>query len=237
MSLVSPSTISRLKPDEGTAGYLLFSVQHEDLVKLLAERSIPAVIVNGREPLMRLDAVAPANRTGGYLGASHLLQLGHRKILNLSFSPRPTIRDRIAGSRLAMQEAGVELNDDLTIELEAMRTNLAYQAIKYRLDSRGGQDFTAILCCNDACAFGAIAALTEAGLRVSDDVSVVGFDDIPTAALNSVPLTTIRVDAQDIGARSVNRLIERIRSQDHLATYTETAVKLVVRESTARAPD
>jgi LacI family transcriptional regulator len=88
------------------------------------------------------------------------------------------------------------------------------------------------LCCNDACAFGAMAALTESGLGVPSDVSVVGFDDIPAAALNSVPLTTIRVEAEDIGARSVNRLIERIRSQDNLATYTETAVKLVVRDST-----
>ena len=65
------------------------------------------------------------------------------------------------------------------------------------------------------------------------DVSVVGFDDIPTAALNSVPLTTIRVESEDIGARSVNRLVERMRGQDQIATYTETAVKLVSRESTA----
>ncbi|MDN3721969.1 substrate-binding domain-containing protein [Roseibium salinum] len=88
------------------------------------------------------------------------------------------------------------------------------------------------MCCNDDCAFGAIAALTEAGLSVPGDVSVVGFDDIPTAALNSVPLTTIRVEAEDIGARSINRLVERIRGQDKLATYTETAVSLVVRSST-----
>jgi DNA-binding LacI/PurR family transcriptional regulator len=233
MKLVGPSGMARLEPDEETAGYLLLSMQPDALIELLSERAIPAVIVNGREPLMRLDAVAPANRTGGYLGAHHLLELGHRRILTLSHSPRPTIRDRIAGSRKAMREAGVNTDDDLMIELEAMRTNLAYQAIRERLEARGGCDFTAILCCNDSCAFGAIAALTDAGLTVPGDVSVVGFDDIPTAALNSVPLTTIRVETEDIGARSVNRLIERIRSQDQLATYTETAVKLVVRDSTS----
>ena len=232
MKLVGPSGMARLEPDEDSSGYLLFSMQHEDMVQLLSERRIPAVIVNGREPLMRLDAVAPANHTGGYLGARHVLSLGHTRILSLSHSPRPTIRDRMAGSREAMQEAGVEIVEGMTIELDAMRTNLAYQAVKQRIDSKGGRDFTAILCCNDACAFGAIAALTEAGLSVPGDVSVVGFDDIPTAALNSVPLTTIHVEAEDIGARSVNRLIERIRSQDHLATYTETAVRLVVRDST-----
>jgi DNA-binding LacI/PurR family transcriptional regulator len=235
MKLVGPSGIARLEPDGETAGYLLLSMQPEELIQQLSERAIPAVIVNGREPLMRLDAVAPANRTGGYLGAHHLLQLGHRRILTLNHSPRPTIRDRIAGSRKAMREAGVDADENLTIELEAMRTNLAYQAIRQRIDAKKGCDFTAILCCNDSCAFGAIAAVTEAGLSVPGDVSVVGFDDIPTAALNSVPLTTIRVEIEDIGARSLNRLIERIRSQDQLATYTETAVKLVTRESTGPA--
>jgi DNA-binding LacI/PurR family transcriptional regulator len=235
ITLAGPSSMPWLEPDNGISGYLLLSMQREDIIRHLSSRAIPAVIVNGREPLMRLDAVAPANRTGGYLGAHHLVQLGHKRILTLAFAPRPTIRDRIAGSRRAMQEAGLETADDLVIELEAMRSNVAYNAIKERIEAKGGADFTAILCCNDSCAFGAMAALTEAGLSVPGDVSIVGFDDIPTAALNSVPLTTIRVEAEDIGARSVSRLIERIRSQDSLATYIETAVKLVVRDSTGPA--
>lgn len=235
VQLVGPTSMARLEPNENTDGYLLVSIQHEDLVQSLYARGMPAVIVNGRETLMRLDAVAPANRTGGYLGARHLLDLGHRRILTLSHSPRPTIRDRMAGSAKAMEEAGLAADPDLVVELEAMRTNLAYLAVKQRFEARDGADFTAILCCNDATAFGAIAALMEAGLDVPGDVSVVGFDDIPTAALNSVPLTTIRVDAEDIGARSVNRLLERIRGQDHLATYVETAVSLVARDSTAPA--
>lgn len=230
-----PSSLAWLEPDDGTSGYLLLSMQREDIIEHLSARAVPAVIVNGREPLMRLDAVAPANHTGGYLGARHLLELGHRRILVLAHSPRPTIRDRMAGSRRAMEEVGLAADGDLTIELEAMRTDLAYKAVKGRIAARGGCDFTAILCYNDSCAFGAMAALTEAGLSVPGDVSIIGFDDIPTAALNSVPLTTIRVEAEDIGARSVTRLIERMRGQDGLATYTETAVRLVVRDSTGPA--
>ncbi len=231
-----PSSMAWLELDDATSGYLLLSMQREDIIQHLSARAIPAVIVNGREPLMRLDAVAPANHTGGYLGAHHLLQHGHTHILVLAHSPRPTIRDRMDGSRRAMQEAGLEAFGDLVIELPAMRTDLAYKAVKARIEAKGGPDFTAILCYNDSCAFGAMAALTEAGLSVPGNVSIVGFDDIPTAALNSVPLTTIRVEAEDIGARSVSRLIERIRLQDNLATYTETAVRLVVRGSTGPAP-
>ena len=229
-----PTSMAWLEPDEGTSGYLLLSMQREDIIQHITARAVPAVIVNGREPLMRLDAVAPANRTGGYLGVNHLIQLGHTRILMLAHSPRPTIRDRMAGSRKAMQEAGLALHDDLVVELEAMRTELAYHAVKERIEAKGC-DFTAILCYNDYCAFGAMAALTEAGMSVPGNVSVVGFDDIPTAALISVPLTTIHVEAEDIGARSVSRLIERIRGQDKLATYTETAVRLVIRDSTGPA--
>lgn len=233
MSLVGPASVALIEPSDGTSGYLLLSMQRDDVVQALYERGIPAVIVNGREPLMRLDAVAPANGTGGYLGAHHLIGLGHKRILTLAHSQRPTIRDRIRGSQRALREAGIAFDEDLVIELEAMRTNLAYSAVRKRIASHGGGDFTAIQCFNDACAFGAIAALNEAGFSVPGDVSVVGFDDIPTAALNSVPLTTIRVESEDIGARSVNRLVERMRAQDRLATYTETAVSLVVRGSSA----
>ena len=233
MNLVGPNDIAQIEPGEGVSGYLLLSMQREDFVNALHDRGVPAVIVNGREPLMRLDAVAPANGTGGYLGAHHLFELGHRRVLTLAYSQRPTIRDRMNGCRRAMREAGIAEDPDLIIELGAMRTNLAYRAVKDRIATRGGADFTAIQCFNDASAFGAIAAVIEAGLSVPGDVSVVGFDDIPTAALNSVPLTTIRVEAEDIGARSVNRLVERIKAQDSLATYTETAVRLVMRESTA----
>ncbi len=235
IKLAGPSRMAWSAGDDAMAGYLLLHMEREDIIEHLAARSIPAVIVNGREPLMRLDAVAPANRTGGYLGARHLITLGHRRILMLAHSPRATIRDRMAGSRWAMEEAGLEVAGDGIIDLEAMRTNLAYNAVKQRLDAKRGPDFTAVLCCNDACAVGAMAALSEGGLDVPRDVSVVGFDDIPTAALNSVPLTTIHVQAEDVGARSVSRLMERIRSQDSLATYTETAVELVVRASTGPA--
>ncbi len=234
LSMVNSTGFSRMDTDAETSGYLLLSVQQEELIELLTAQNMPAVIVNGRDPLMRLDAVAPANRTGGYLGARHLLDLGHKRILTLIHTPRPTIRDRVAGKGRAMREAGVTEDPDLTVELAALRSDLTYQAITERLNNRSGLDFTAIWCANDACAFGAIAALNSMGFSVPGDVSVVGFDDIPTAALNSVPLTTIRVEAEDIGARSVNRLIERIKAQDSLATYTETAVRLVARNSTGQ---
>lgn len=235
MQLMGPSAIARLEPDRETAGYLLLSMQPEELLQQLSERGIPAVIVNGRDPLMRLDAVAPANRTGGYLAARHLLQLGHRRILTLGHSPRPTIRDRMGGNVRAMQEAGVEPDAELVIELEAMRTNLAYRAIKRRIERAKRADFTAVLCCNDSCAFGAIAALTEVGLSVPGDVSVVGFDDIQQMAFVNPSLTTVHLPLYEVGARSCERLVERVRGRvDRVAETLPT--HLVLRGSTGIVP-
>ncbi|MEJ2029216.1 MAG: LacI family DNA-binding transcriptional regulator [Maritimibacter sp.] len=235
ITLVGPAGLPATVRHEDASGCLLLSMQSEELISELIGRDVPAVIVNGRENLMRLDALAPANRTGGYLAARHVLDLGHRNILVLSHSGRPTIRDRLLGARRAMREAGIE--DDLAVmELEDMRTDLAYRDLRARLDEKGGADFTAVVCCNDSAAFGAMAALAEYGLNVPEDISVIGFDDVPTAALNSVPLTTISVDAEDLGARGLIRLMERMRAPGSLVTYTETAVRLVPRASTASVP-
>jgi DNA-binding LacI/PurR family transcriptional regulator len=215
-------------------GYIMLSLQDESVVRHFAESKMPAVIVNGREPRMRLDAIAPANRTGGYLGTMHLVDLGHRDILFLNHSKRPTIRDRMLGNRRALSEAGLDPDAMQTIDLPEMRTDVAFQEVTSFLSDNGPDGITAIQCCNDASAFGTIAALSEFGLRVPDDISVVGFDDIPAAALNATPLTTLHVATQDLGARGVRRLLERIQNRDQLVTYTETAVSLVARSSTSK---
>ncbi len=215
-------------------GYLLLSLQDENVVRQLVTAGTPAVIVNGREPLMRLDAVAPANRAGGYLGTKHLLDLGHRDILFLGHSKRPTIRDRMLGNQRALSEAGIDTKSVQSIDLPEMRADVAYQQVSDFIRQNGAETITAIQCCNDASALGAMAALSEAGLRIPDDISVVGFDDVPAAALNSTPLTTLRVATQDLGARGLNRLLDRIQNPDQLVTYTETAVSLIERASTAK---
>ncbi len=232
--LVAPETAPPVI-NKAADGYLLLSLQTERLVEGLSQGAMPAVIVNGREPEMRLDAIAPANRTGGYLGTRHLIGLGHRRILFLGHSRRPTIRDRMLGNARALSEAGIAPDPALEVEMSEMRTDVAYRLVSDRLARPGGTDFTAIQCCNDASALGAIAALTEAGLRVPEDVSVIGFDDIPAAGLNSVPLSTLQIDATDLGARGIRRLVERIQDRSQLVTYTETAVSLIPRQSTGPA--
>lgn len=217
-------------------GYVLLSFHDEDLIERMAGDAIPAVIVNGLDPLMRLDAVSAGNRAGGFSAARHLIELGHRRVLHLTHSRRPPVRDRLSGAADAMRAAGLEFDESLVVDLSVMRSDIAYAAVRDR--PAGGGDmpaFTAILCCNDASAFGAMTAITEAGLKVPDDISVIGFDDIAMAAMSAPPLTTVRVPRAEIGAAGLRRLLERIKHPEATATYTEFAGPLVVRGSTGPA--
>lgn len=216
-----------------TDGILLLSLQNEELIKELSQKEIPAVIVNGRERLMRLESIAPANRTGGLLGTNHLIEMGHRNILFLNHEGRPTIRDRLLGSQRALESAHIDPKKLQMIDLREMRTDIAYDEVSTWLKAGKHRGVTAIQCCNDASAMGAIAALNEAGVSVPREISVLGFDDISAAALISPPLTTIRVDTKDLGARSVRHLIKRIKKPKDPVTYVETAVSLIERGSTA----
>lgn len=229
-----PITVS--KDDGERQGYILLSFHDDELIERLAHQGVPAVIVNGIDPLMRLDAVSAGNRSGGFAITRHLLDLGHRRILTLTHSKRQPVRDRLAGAQDALRAAGRMVDPTLVIDLPAMRADSAYTAIRERLASRGGKpDFTAVQCCNDASAFGAMTAIAEAGLSIPADISVTGFDDIPMAAMATPSLTTIRVPRQEIGAAGLRRLLERMKSPDMLVTYTEFAGPLVIRGSTGPA--
>ncbi|SMD01343.1 LacI family DNA-binding transcriptional regulator [Rhizobium sp. RU36D] len=231
-----PTPIPAARDDGARHGYILLSFHDEDLIERLARDGQPAVIINGIDPLMRLDAVSAGNRSGGFAITRHLLDLGHRRILALTHNKRQPVRDRLAGSEEALRAAGLSLDPSLVIDPPAMRADSAYAAIGQRLEANGGKpDFTAIQCCNDASAFGAMTAITEAGLSIPGDISITGFDDIPMAAMATPPLTTVRVPRPEIGAAGLRRLLERMKFPETLVTYTEFAGPLVVRGSTGPA--
>lgn len=231
-----PTPLTETSSTGDRQGYVLLSFHDDALIERLSAGALPAVIVNGVDPLMRLDAVSAGNRAGGFAAARHLLDLGHRRILHLTHSARLPVRNRLEGAVEAMRSVGLERNPDLVIDLASMRSELAYAAIRARLAIKDGTaDFTAVQCCNDATAFGAMTAFSEAGLRVPDDVSVIGFDDLPMAAMINPPLTTVRVAREEIGAFGLRRLVERVKSPAAIVTYTEFSNPLVIRNSTGRA--
>jgi len=190
------------------------------------------LVLVGRPPLpdgVPASVVAYDNRAGAFRAASHLLIAGHRRILFLGgergFS---TAEQRRAGFEEALRGHGVAPDAELDVPGPFTRSS-GY--LRTREALRAGVRFTAVCAGTDMVAIGAIAALKEAGLRVPEDVSVVGFDDVPFAADLTPGLTTVRVPYEELGRTAV-RLALRDRSEpdgDHVVLSTQ----LVVRRSVA----
>jgi LacI family transcriptional regulator len=164
----------------------------------------------------------------------HLCDLGHTKIAFMKGSKvSADSDDRWNAICEVAAQLGVAMRPELIVQLEGddPTPNLGYPFAKQLLERN--QPFTALFAYNDISAIGSIAAFQEAGLRVPDDVSVVGFDDIPSAAYINPSLTTVRQPLQKMGGIAAHTLLDRIEGRmKHLA---EIAIEpeLVVRRSCA----
>jgi DNA-binding LacI/PurR family transcriptional regulator len=192
---------------------------------------LPAVAATGQSdgsgisrPFIQMDEYE-----GGGLAARHLIELGHRSIFILApHDTRPTER-RSLGILDALTQA--RLPHYPVIRCADWRPRSGYDGANELLDNYGDQ-VTAIACANDEVALGAIRALLDRGLRVPEDVSVIGFDDHPLAAFASPPLTTIRQDFDRVGELSFS-LLEALMSGRELPEERRVQPELVVRGSTA----
>ena len=182
------------------------------------------VVMCGR-PTDTASAVLPDNRGGAYRLTCHLLDHGHSAIAEIKGSPlHSTTADRSWGHHQALAERGIAPDPDLSVSGGFNREG-GYQAMRKLLD-RGG--FTAVAAANDLMALGALAALREVGLRVPDDMSLVGFGDIP-AIRDIVPgITTMRVPMRELGRQSMSLALA---SGDERPRVMVLPVELVERES------
>jgi LacI family transcriptional regulator len=209
-----------------------------------AERQVPPLSV----PTVQLDRALPRRHgtapldvieadhvAGGRLAAEHVLALGHRRIACIA-GPRDHRHagERLRGVRAALAAAGLDLPEPFLARGSLDHASGATHARSW-CSLPVGQRPTAILCGNDAVALGALSAIAGAGLRVPDDVSVVGYDDIPQAAFAVPPLTTIAQPVEEIGKAAVERLLARVQSPDAAPPPSSQLlpVRLVVRKSTA----
>ncbi|HMR31128.1 MAG TPA: LacI family DNA-binding transcriptional regulator [Geminicoccaceae bacterium] len=216
--------------DHPGCGVMLVALDHPDLIAAAAEAGSQLVIVNGWDPQMRADGVMPANDRGARLAADHLLGLGHRRIAIVSAHHRPTLHERFHNFRNSLPEPPAAL-----LEIALPHPDLAFDAMRRHLAAHP-LDFTAVLCGNDLIAVGVLQALEERGIPVPERCSVIGFDDIPLAAMSRPRLTTVRIDRDGIGRLSARRLLERMAEPDLTPVDIRLGCRVVVRESTAPAP-
>jgi DNA-binding LacI/PurR family transcriptional regulator len=234
--------VEPLAPDGPHATYTsLLRAQHADglvisgprtddpqLIELVRD-GFP-IVLQGSLPDLDVASVDVDNVAGARGAVKHLLALGHRRIACITNAPLvyTAAQDRVAGYRQALLEAGLEPAPELIAEafFDAASGHAAMAELLTRTT------FDAAFVASDVVALGAIGALREAGRRVPDDVSIVGFDDIPLAGYFDPPLTTVRLPAFELGQAAGHALLDQIADR---ATPARTLLptELIVRASTA----
>ena len=199
---------------------------------------VPAVAVAGHKTMPGITNVVLDHHRAAELALKHLYQLGHREIAFMRGQPYSSDSEiRWTSTVASAAKLGLHVSPELTIHLERdiSSPELGYPPVR-RLLQRG-RHFTAIFCFNDMAAIGAMRAIREAGLRIPEDVSVVGFDDIEHAAFQTPSLTTVRQPLHHMGKLAAETLLSQIHSS--MTPRPEIAVKpqLMVRESSGPSPD
>jgi DNA-binding LacI/PurR family transcriptional regulator len=201
----------------------------------LLDRPLPIVLVNGFAKELEAPFVSCDDRVAGDLGVAHLVALGHRRIGIISGPNRfINTQRKLEGYRAAMRrEVGLtdpEIDDLVSLTLFGVEGG---EVAAERLLAKG---VTGIICASDMMALGAIRAARRRGLRVPEDVSVIGFDDSALIPFTDPPLTTLRQPVASMAVAAVRSLVDEING--HGAPHSEYLFhpELVVRNSTAIAP-
>jgi LacI family transcriptional regulator len=209
---------------------------------------LPTVVVSGHQELPGVTNVVIDHERAAHLAVEHLHQLGHRRLALIKGQEGSTdTQERWDAIRSAASAFGMEVDDELVFQLvddpsgARTRTEKSYQD-GYTCGTSllaAGRPFTALFAFNDVSAISATHAFFEAGLRIPEDVSVVGFDDISSAAFQNPGLTTVRQPLREMGETAAKSLLERLADAE--AEPSSETVKLepelVVRGTTGPAKD
>ncbi|MEV4754998.1 LacI family DNA-binding transcriptional regulator [Micromonospora sp. NPDC049559] len=201
---------------------------HAELRRL----NVPMVLVDpAGVPSLDIPTIGATNWAGGLRATEHLLSLGHRRIGLIAGPPRLLCsRARLDGCRAALEAAGVPLPEELVMPGDFYHES-GFSGATAMLDLP--EPPTAIFASSDQMAFGAYEAVRRRGLRVPDDISVVGFDDLPEARWASPPLTTVRQPLAEMGLLAARTVLRLAQGEPVETPRVELSTDLVVRDSTA----
>ncbi|MEV5927413.1 LacI family DNA-binding transcriptional regulator [Streptomyces cellulosae] len=213
-------------------GVILVTSALSSLHEELSVLGVPLVVVDpDGSPGLDVPTIGAANWSGGLAATQHLLSLGHRRIGLIAGPPRLLCsRARLDGYRAALEGAGVTPDEALVVPGD-FRPEAGYAGCRALLDLP--EPPTAVFAASDQMALGAVEALRGRGLRVPQDMSVVGFDDLPEVRWSAPPLTTVRQPLADMGALAVRTVLRLTRGEQPDSPRVELGTDLVVRASTA----
>jgi DNA-binding LacI/PurR family transcriptional regulator len=226
---------------EGVIVIASWIFEEANLLEDIEKNHVPIVIVGRDLTGRRISSVAIDNEAGGALAMRHLCVLGHRHIAVIRgpeemFDTEP----RWLGTRRAAAEAGIELDPRLVFQLPGRvnPTSGFEDGIRFANEMlESGRDFTAVLGFDDLTALGVVRGLTTAGLRIPEDCSVVGFDEVLPALVATPGITTIRQPMKEMGAVAAAWVLEALKARENgaeeQAKFFKATPELVVRMSSA----
>jgi Transcriptional regulators len=225
--------VMRMLSDNSLDGIIILATEMEtDDIKKFRSASVPIVVLDSYFELEQFDTVVINNVQSTVAATKYLTDCGHKRIGHLKSSVLiNNFAERELGFKRALDYAGLTYNEDYTIELSPSIDG-AYSDMLSELKSRDRLP-TAFFADNDIIAFGAMKAMKECGINIPQDVSIIGFDDMPYSTLIEPNLTTVRVYKDRIGTLAVKRIMERIRGEAKELIKIEVGADLVIRDSVA----
>lgn len=217
----------RLLMDRSVEGFIVIDTVLEKSMP------VPVVVVAGHRKIEGATNVVLDQRRAAELALRHLYQLGHRKIAFMrGGSHSSDADDRWSCLMAVAKELKLAVPPEHTVQLQMKMSTpeLGFEPANELIQK--SSEFTAMICYNDISAIGAIRACMNHGIKVPEDVSVVGFDDIESAAFHNPSLTTIRQPLNQMGTVSARILLQRIRGQATFPDVVPIHPELVIREST-----
>jgi LacI family transcriptional regulator len=206
--------------------------QRHPLLDTVVAADLPVVLVNRILDDPSFPSASVDDQRGAELAVDHLVQLGHRRIAHIA-GPQDvsTGVGRLRGFEEGLRRAGLDPDPDLIVVAETFTRNAGRTCMAALLQS--GRSFTAVVAGNDLLALGCYLALEDAGLRCPDQVSVVGFNDMPFIDQLRPPLSSVRIPHYEVGTAAAELMLDRI--SDHRAPVASRVLpaELVIRASTA----
>jgi LacI family transcriptional regulator len=229
------SLLERMMHGTTDGGLLILPQESADELETLYLQGYRFIVVDPMLPLNeRIPSVSAAHSAGADIAVKHLLELGHRRIAAIT-GPRGWIatEERLRGYHAALAAAGILAEPELVVDSN-FEIDHGLRAARRLLDLH--EPPTAIFAFNDNIAIGALQAARERGIKVPEQLSVVGFDDVEAAEIVTPPLTTIRQPLAEMGRMAVSLLERLIEGQRIEALHVELRTQLVVRQTTGPAP-
>lgn len=233
----NPDYLPKMITKDIVDGVLLLGKSSLDLLYLSEQKNIPILLVGHPIPGQEMHSIVPDGRAGAMQIVDHLISLGHKKIAMIIGEPMhdPTTSERVEGYRYSLSKANIEFKESYLREADFGKPETAVEAATNILEMTDPP--TAIFCASDSLAYRAYKAVKAKGLRIPEDISIAGFDDIsaPEYALLPQPeLTTVHVDRVQMGKTSVEILFDLIQNPAKVVSRYTLPVKLAIKKSTGK---